>query len=329
MPDKLLRMARWSMRDGASGRPVMLAIAGNSGAGKTTLAHGLVEAIGADNCTLICTDDYHRFDRAERRSLPITAAEPAGNYLDIMEQHLQLLATGQPILKPVYDHSTGRLIRPEHVRPKEFVIVEGLLPLASRLAQACFDVAVYVDTPEPIRIAWKIHRDCASRGYDRRGVLAEIDRSAAASARHIQPQQRSADIVVTFSPIPTRQDPPDTPLSAELLLRPTIRHPSLAHVLSDRNNTPMHLRVARDQFGLPVDRLHVHGHATVAESRMLAEAIWADLATHRALPDGLGALPDGAISRPLGITQLILLYHLVHAQRELSLTRSALRFDAR
>ncbi len=39
-----------------------------------------------------------------------------------MEQHLQLLATGEPVLKPVYDHRTGRLTRPEYVVPRRFVI---------------------------------------------------------------------------------------------------------------------------------------------------------------------------------------------------------------
>jgi len=44
-----------------------------------------------------------------------------------MEQHLQLLALGQPILKPVYDHSTGSLVRLVLVEPRDFVIAEGLL----------------------------------------------------------------------------------------------------------------------------------------------------------------------------------------------------------
>ena len=62
MPDKAMRIAR-SHPPAAGTRPVMLAIAGDSAAGKTTLARGLVEAIGPERCTSICVDDYHRFDR--------------------------------------------------------------------------------------------------------------------------------------------------------------------------------------------------------------------------------------------------------------------------
>ena len=164
MPHKLLRMQRTDGPRTAGHRPVMLAIAGDSAAGKTTITSGLVRALGADECTAVCVDDYHRYDREERRHLPFTALHPESNYIEIMEQHLQLLATGHPVLKPVYDHRTGRLTRPEYVKPKRFVIVEGLLPLHTRLAAACFDVTVYLNPPEEIRRSRRCAlRTCASR----------------------------------------------------------------------------------------------------------------------------------------------------------------------
>ena len=123
MPDKIIKMTR--SRTEPDRRPVMLAIAGDSASGKTTLARGLVEAIGEDRRTSICVDDYHRYDRAERKELPFTPLHPDCNYIDIMEQHLQLLALGRPILRPVYDHGTGTFTRPEYVEPREFVIVVG------------------------------------------------------------------------------------------------------------------------------------------------------------------------------------------------------------
>ena len=60
-------------------RPVLLAIAGDSAAGKTTLTNGLVQALGKDRCVSICVDDYHRYDRQERKSLPFTALHPDCN----------------------------------------------------------------------------------------------------------------------------------------------------------------------------------------------------------------------------------------------------------
>src|SRR5260370_35120315 len=107
MPHKLIRMQRQShdhaKRNSHSAvRPIMVAIAGDSAAGKTTITKGLVTALGEDRGPAFSPDDYHRYDRAERRGLPFTALHPDCNYGSIMEQHLQPPATGQPVLKPVY-----------------------------------------------------------------------------------------------------------------------------------------------------------------------------------------------------------------------------------
>lgn len=312
MPDKIIKMTRSQMD--SDKRPVMLAIAGDSASGKTTIAKGLVEAVGPDRCLSICVDDYHKFDRMERKELPFTPLHPDCNYIDIMEQHLQLLALGRPILKPVYDHATGTFTRPEYIEPKEFVIVEGLHPLSTKLSRACFDVTVFLDPPEEIRHEWKIQRDCGKRGYTPEQVRADLERREPESEQFIRPQRRHGDIVVRFAPIPSRQDPPETPLSAELLLRPTIQHPSLSTVLTDDHRLAMHLKIVRDKDGTPVDCLHVHGHASSEEARELEEAIWEELGASDAPPGGLGEINPGERSEPLALTQLILLYHLLQTR---------------
>ena len=312
MPHKLMRMHR---TDAAPRRPVMLAIAGDSAAGKTTITAGLVRALGTDRCTAVCVDDYHRYDRGERKGLPFTPLHPDCNYVDIMEQHLQLLATGHPVLKPVYDHHTGTLARPEYVEPREFVIIEGLLPLHTKLAAACFDVTVYLNPPEDIRREWKIKRDTGQRGYQPEQVLAELGRREPESEAYIRPQRQRADMVVRFAGISQRHDPPGTPLSAELLLRPTIRHPDLSGILADSGES-MHLKLTRDEDGRPADTLHIHGYASRESSRMLEKAIWEGLGGGGAgVPEFLGELGDGQRSEPLAITQLLLLYHMLEAAR--------------
>src|SRR5581483_2338790 len=227
MPEKQMAIQRAWQRGVGGARPIMVGIAGDSASGKTTLTQGLVEALGPDRITAICVDDYHRYDRVERKGLPFTPLHPACNYVDVMEQHMQLLALGQPVLKPVYNHRTGTLDRPVLVEPSEFVIAEGLLPLHTRLARACFDVTVYLDPPEIIRRRWKVQRDTSKRGYTDEEVSAELVRREPESAAYIRPQRAHADIVVRFAPIEERGETPDDPLSAYVLLRPTIAHPDL------------------------------------------------------------------------------------------------------
>ena len=313
MPDKAIRLQRSDPAAHGRQRPVMLAIAGDSAAGKTTLTKGIVSALGADRATAICVDDYHCFDRQERRNVPFTVLHPDCNYIDIIEQHLQLLALGRPILKPVYDHSTGRLVRPVLVEPRDFVIVEGLLPLHTKLARACFDITVYLDPPEAIRRKWKLQRDCAERGYTEEQVLRELDRREPDSAAYIRPQRQWADICIRFAPITGRGTPDGTPLSAEILLRPTIQHPDLSGVLTDDDRRTLHLKLIRDSDRRPVDALHVHGYAPREDSRIVEKAIWEQLSTDAPLPDMLGLLADGGRNEPLAIAQLLLVWHLYEA----------------
>ena len=315
MPDKLVRLRR---NDAAADvrRPVMLAIAGDSAAGKTTLTRGIAGALGPERATALCVDDYHRYDREERRDVPFTVLNPECNYIEVMEQHLQLLALGRPILKPVYDHPTGKLVRPVLVGPRDFVIVEGLLPLHTKLARACFDITVYLDPPEEIRREWKLRRDTAERGYTREQVLAELDRREPESAAFIRPQRQWADIAVRFAPVAGHSQPRGTPLSAEILLRPTIQHPELAHVLTDDDRRTVHLKLARDSDGRPVDALHIHGYAPREDSRIVEKAIWEQLSFDHAVapPDTLGEYAPGKRSEALAIAQLLLLWHLLEAR---------------
>ena len=296
-------------------RPVMIAIAGDSAAGKTTLTRGLEAAIGADNISSICVDDYHRFDREERKGLPFTPLNPACNYMEIMEQHLQLLAMGEPILKPVYNHHTGMLDRPVLFEPKDFVIVEGLLPLHSRLSRACFDLSVYLDPPEATRYGWKIKRDTRDRGYTADQVRDDLRRREPESAAFIRPQRSWADVVVRFAPIEERGEKEAGLLSATVLLRPTAPHPDLTGILSSDVRQAIHLKLARDEDGKPVDALHVHAYAPRETTRKVEEAIWAGLGIGDDLPESLGVIEGEVRSEPLAVVQLIFLYHLLLARR--------------
>jgi phosphoribulokinase len=311
-PHKAVKLARSDQVQRS--RPVMLGIAGDSAAGKTTLTRGIAAAFGPGRATMICVDDYHRYDRSERGNVPFTVLNPACHYMDIMEQHLQLLAMGKSVLKPVYEHSSGQLVRPVLVEPREFVLVEGLLPLHSKLLRACFDITVYLDPPEDIRRAWKLRRDCAERGYSREQVIAELERREPESAAYIRPQRQWADICVRFAPIPGRPVQPGTSLSAELLLRPTISHPDLSVALTDDDRRTVHLKLSRDNDGRPVDALHVHGYAPREDARIVEKVIWEQLSCPgNAMPETLGVLADGSRNEPLAITQLLLVWHLLQA----------------
>lgn len=295
---------------------MILAIAGDSAAGKTTLARGVAEVIGPERVTRVCTDDYHRYDREARSQLGITPLHPDCNYLDIVEQHLRLLAGGEPIVKPVYDHRTGTFAPPVYVKPGDFVVVEGLLPLYTKAMRDCIDVKVYLDPEEELRRAWKLRRDCTERGYESAQVLAELERREPDAAAFIRPQSAHADLVVRFFRHPDDRDPSE-PLHARLVLRPTLPHPDLQALVAVAGpDGPIRLRLDRDR-GKPADVLEISADCPPETARAVEEAIWRRMSPDRALRrdrlgwhDGAGG---GRRSEALALAQLLIVYHLVVA----------------
>lgn len=305
-------------------RPIILGIVGDSAAGKTTLTKGIAQILGEDNVTVICTDDYHRYDRQQRLDMGISALHPDCNYLDIIQQHLSLLRTGQPILKPIYNHHTGLFEPPEYIKPSQYVIVEGLLGYASRGARDSYDVKVYLAPPEPLRHAWKIKRDISKRGYTREQVVEQLRKRESDSEAFIRPQRQWADMIVSFYPPSPAADQSDLMLNVRLVLRPTIPHPDLADILnpgSDRGESAIRLVLDRD-MGKPVDVLEIDGHATSEQVRDL-ERMFCNEVPHLGQfcsfngNEGIGKIMDTTgetlQSYPLAMTQLLITYHMLQA----------------
>jgi len=242
----------------------------------------------------------------------------------VLELHLERLHYGQPFLKPVYEHSTGSLIRPEYVRPKEFVIVEGLLAFHSPVMRQFYDVKVFLDPPEDLRTAWKIKRDTAKRGYTPDQVLAEMKKREADTRDFIRPQRGHADIVVRFHPDPEVAPENAGPnLNVHLVLRPTIPHHDLSY-LTDTSQQPadgIRLELGRDD-GRPVDFLNIDGKVGSEHAQQLEDAIWQHLPDLRSIrEDQFGDYLDRTETRhshPLALTQLLIAYHLLRKYKDLS-----------
>jgi phosphoribulokinase len=302
-------------------RPIILGVVGDSAAGKTTMTRGLVRILGEQQVTAVSTDDYHRYDRKQRAERNVTPLHPDCNYVDIIAQHLAHLRAGEPILKPVYVHSDGTFGPPVYVDPKPFTIVEGLLGYHSEALLDSYDVRVYLAPPEDLRRRWKVQRDTSRRGYTTDQVLSELDKREPDSAQFIRPQERCADVVVSFR-VGDGRDP--NSLDAELLLRDTLPHPDLSPVSGGRG-----VAVAERESELLVTIL---GDIEREQAAEIEEAIWEKLhfASHLR-SERLGQFMVGndlQRSASLALVQLLILYHLVTAKAAIALGGVGPRADA-
>ncbi|MEC9369152.1 MAG: phosphoribulokinase [Pseudomonadota bacterium] len=296
-------------------RPIILGIVGDSASGKTTLTEGVAKILGAERCTVIAMDDYHIYDRQQRLDHGISAVDPRGNYLDILNQHLHLLRQGQPILKPSYNHRDGRFGRSVYVQPRDFVIAEGLLGYANREMRNCFDVKIYLEPDEDLRIRWKVYRDTTQRGYSRDEVLQSLERRRQDSPAFVHPQRRFADIVIQSSK-PAGADMAETRLDMRHILRSTLPHPDFEAVVQEVGEDGLTLRLARDDDGKPVDMLEIAGAISEERAVQIEDTLWRLIPEARHLRDQVGridAAEGSGVSHPLALSQLIVAFHMVKA----------------
>jgi phosphoribulokinase len=302
-------------------RPIILGVVGDSAAGKTTITRGLVRCLGEDAVTHVCTDDYHKYDRAQRAELGITPLHPDCNHIDIMEQHLTLLRCGKPILKPVYNHADGTFGPPKYVKPQRFTVVEGLLGYHTEAMREVCDVRVYLAPPEDVRRRWKVNRDCSRRGYTTDEVLAELDRREHDSAAFIRPQERYADLVVAFTS-PEGSDADH--LDAELALRYGLAHPDLSPFIDDDGGITMTEHDGERQ-------VHIPGRLDADRAGAIEQAIWEKMhfASHLR-SQRLGEFTMGTElrrSESLALVQLLIVYHMVTARAKIALGGEEVRYD--
>lgn len=177
---------------------ILIGIAGGTGSGKTTLAEK-IQAAFPDQSILISQDSYYR----DFSNLPLSERSkqnfdhPDALDLELLQKHLLSLKQGISIQQPVYSFS-------HHIREKKTVlqspvpviIAEGILLLAVPQIRDLFDLKIYVDTDDDIRLLRRIKRDMKERSRDFDGIKEQY--LATVKPMHelfVEPSKQYADVI--------------------------------------------------------------------------------------------------------------------------------------
>ncbi len=192
-------------------RPLVIGIAGGTGSGKTTVAQKIAKSLPPDRAVVIQHDWYY-LDRshltAEERAL-VNFDEPGALDNARLLSDLETMKHGGPAVCPQYDfathtrHPEGRAIGPHPI-----VIVEGILLFAIAPLRDAFDLRLFVDTDDDIRLLRRIRRDIEDRGRD----IGSIEQQYRGSVRpmhelYVAPSRRYAHLII---PEGARTLPPST-----------------------------------------------------------------------------------------------------------------------
>lgn len=178
--------------------PFTIGIAGDSGAGKSTMINVINKGLGSSNLLCIEGDGDHRWDRGNKSWDDYTALNPKANYLYRQAKDLSQLRSGSAVRRVDYDHSTGTFTPPKRMKSKKFVILCGLHALYLPQTRKNLDLKIYMDSDETLRRYWKIQRDTMCRGYSKEAVLKAIESRMSDTERFIYPQKKYADLVVKY-----------------------------------------------------------------------------------------------------------------------------------
>ena len=179
---------------------LVIGIAGGTGSGKTTVVRKIIESLPQDEVAVMPQDCYYKDNRhipLEER-LKMNYDEPASIEWTLLTNQLGELKEGRTVQMPTYDFITcSRMKETVTVKPKEVVVVEGILVLTDKSLRDMMDVKVFVDADADERLIRVIHRDCIERGRTPQMVIDRYQETLKPMHElYIEPSKRYADLII-------------------------------------------------------------------------------------------------------------------------------------
>lgn len=183
-----------------SSKPFIIGVAGGSGSGKTTIVDNLIKVLGKESVTFISHDDYYK----NQDHLPVEKRKqtnydhPQSLETDLLVSQLKKLLSGNKVEQPTYDfvHHT-RSKKTKSLEPNKVIIVEGILVFECEQLRNLFDLKVFVDTADDIRIIRRIKRDIQERGRTFEFIVDQYYQfTRPMHLQFVEPSKRYADIII-------------------------------------------------------------------------------------------------------------------------------------
>jgi uridine kinase len=189
-------------------KPILVAITGGSGSGKTWLASQLQTALGKARVGRIGLDDFYR-DRSglsPARRARLNFDRPQAIDWSELERVLGGCFAGRAIKAPAYDFKTHcRRIKGRSFKARPVIIVDGLWLLRRPALRKLFDLKIYLECPANLRLRRRIERDQCERGRDTVSIRRQFQSTVEPMhAKYVAAQSRWADEIITAKEIPER-----------------------------------------------------------------------------------------------------------------------------
>lgn len=180
--------------------PLVIAIAGGSGSGKTTVAQVILQRVGRDRIAFLQHDSYYKdlSGLAPAQRDEVNFDHPDSLETELLIEHIVSLRDGKAVQVPIYDFSTdSRTNKTFTVQPCRVILVEGILIFAEPELRKLFDVKIFVDTDADLRFIRRLERDITERGRTTQSVIEQYTHTVRPMhLEFVEPSKRYADVII-------------------------------------------------------------------------------------------------------------------------------------
>jgi len=181
-------------------KPVIIAVAGGSSSGKTTVVEKILSHFPGMDIVVLKHDDYYKdqSDMSMEERIKVNYDHPFALDNDLFFTQLQELISGHSIPKPTYDFvnlTRGKDI--EVVDPAKIIILEGILVLEDERVRNLADIKIFVEADDDLRFIRRLKRDTEERGRTIESVIKQyLTTVKPMHYAFVKPTKRYADIII-------------------------------------------------------------------------------------------------------------------------------------
>lgn len=181
-------------------KPVIIAVAGGSASGKTTVVNKIIDGFDKEKVTVIKHDDYYK-DQTHmtmEERVKVNYDHPLSLDNDLMFEQILDLVKGRTIIKPTYDFENhNRSDQVVEVSPTDIIILEGILIMEDERIRDLCDIKLYVTADDDLRFIRRLQRDMAERGRTLESVVNQyLNTVKPMHYAFVKPTKRYADIII-------------------------------------------------------------------------------------------------------------------------------------
>lgn len=181
-------------------KPILIAVAGGSASGKTTVVEKIISKLDSKDITVIKHDDYYKdlthLTLEERYKVNFDHPSSLDN--DLFYSQLKDLVNNKSIDKPTYDfvaHNRSNVT--EQIEPTKIILTEGILVLDDERIRDLAAIKIFVESDDDVRFIRRLLRDIKERGRTIENVINQyLTTVKPMYYSFVKPTKRYADIII-------------------------------------------------------------------------------------------------------------------------------------